>query len=502
MDFQGKRIVGLLRQSSDQQASLDEQEAQFKAFVKEHNLTIIAQWRVIGSAMEDDPEQFYKDMRSNGVTAYDDLRDLWSSKGFDILWALEPTRIGRAKWLYNNIIERTASSGASIYLHNGGVIDAQNVDAMVAITSIGSKADVHRMHDERAQKTYKDKADRGIPPRGVPLWTHQVIRNKSGEPVSLEIKSEAQLAIDHATILFLDGASYGDIANAMTTRGIIKLSRKYGVRRTFTNPLAHGNITHMNARNYGMWAFEQGHIIPDGIHVSYNVCPSLWVGNKHTRVKHELKRRMTEHRGRYNRRISRNPFAGLFICGLCGYAMVHETSNTKRSQQYIACRSHKNYKTNCNNKPWVKIEFLRDWLDIQIRFALDEGVLTLTPPNAIERDTWKSDINRYETEAIEIKRVLGQLILDRATDPDLTAIYTQQINEKKSQLDLIGSQLAHLKNQQPADPVAQSQTIEVIRKLTVDKLWTLPPGDINGILHQLIGQARIYMVGYDIVDIR
>lgn len=503
MDLTGLRVVGLLRQSSDQQASLAEQEAQFRQFATRHNMIIIRCWRVIGSVTEENPELFYKEMRARGVTAYDDLDTLWSTRGFDVLWAFDKTRIGRETWLYNNILSRTARAEATVVLHNGGVIESHNSEMMAAFTSIGIRSDIDRLHDERTQKTFKSKADEGIPPFSSHLWTHELIKDKKGQNRGLKVRADAMAFVDIATELLLAGESYRQMAIQMKKHGATKLSRKSGVMRMFNHPNAHGHVGYRLRRQFGAWIFEDGHVIPDGVHMAYNVCPALWEGELHSQVKHELVRRLNVNdHGRYNRRISRNPFADLLYCGLCEYPLAYD--RVQQKYEYISCQSYQSGATDCpNRKPMIRLEFFKDFFDAQIRYALEHGILSLHQQQQDNRlDTWQSDLNRYNAQLAEINRVLGQLVLDRAKSPELASIYDTEIDNQAAQRKLIESQISKLKASRPTDPDISLVAIEDIRQMTVDRLWSLPPGDINGYLKRLMGDTRIYMVGYDIVSVR
>jgi len=486
-----KRIAILCRQSTEQQMSLDEQERLGRAYAEGHQMKIIALWRVVGGTSEEDITQFFEGMRRQGVRAYDDLKRLWDSRAFDVLWALDATRIGRAKWLYAHMIERTISSGAEVHLHNGGIINMQNFDVMVGVTSIGSKADIQRLHGERAQATRRNKADQGIPPTGMILWTHERVFDPSGKVIGVQLKEGSRAVLARMGRLVLAGYSYRDISRMLTVEGYPHMREHGHVLRVLFHPLVHGHIGYRFAgKPDGVWKLESGHRLPAGVHMAYDVLPVAWSPSVHTDVIQELKSRLKENGGRGSRAEAVNPFYKLVKCGVCG-AYMNYAKVRSRGYVYEYLRCHGRCE---DNRAFTRLDLLRDWMGRALRQAIREGIL-LVGDQTDRVAVWQAQMTQLETAMERQERMVSQLILNEAERPDLAHLYLPQINSQRQILKSLQTELVTLRAARPVDPVYGQRALSDIEAMTVDNLWQMSNADINRILRDAMGETRLYLIG-------
>lgn len=483
--------VGWIRQSSDSQHSIQAQTQAFNDFCDKHGITDRTVIAFVGSAMDNDPMTFFDRMRNEGVTAYDDYADLMRSGRVAGVWALDPTRYGRKKWLYSYMVEFAVDNGVVIYADGIGIINDSNFDAMVAISSIGSQADVKRLHGERAYQTRCDNCDAGIPPTGVVPFMYRILRDDTGARVGIEAREEYRPLMNLATDLILEGASYRSISDQITARGFDHFSRHHYVRRIFYNPILHGHMGYcVNDKNDGMWKIEAGHLIPSGVYMAYDVNPVWWSDDILPDVVSELSYRLLQNGGRGSRGDTKNPFMGLVKCARCGYNMNYQCIKSQGYEnEYLRCQGR------CGARN-IRLGDVSDWFRERIEIALKHGILTLNQDNS-PMVQWRGRLAQIEADIAEYKNQLRKLALEMITASSrVRGVYQGQMDKLDGILDGLELDRRNLLRNRPLDPKRQKLALEELQALTVDAFFKLTPGEMNGILRDLVGDARVFVEDY------
>lgn len=492
MVFTG-HAVGWIRQSSDAQHSIESQVCAFELFCERNDFNRVTTIEFVGSAMDDNPATFFDAMRKQGIRAYDDLHRMLEARDIDVLWAIDSTRFGRAKWLINHVIEFTVAHGAVTYADGIGVINPDNFDAMVAISSIGSQADVKRLHGSRAIQTRRNKADKGIPATGVIPWTHERRFDGYGTLIGVDIRDSARVAMGKLGDLLLAGESYRECARLMTADGFDHFSKHHYVRRIAFHPMMFGHMPYkFRDKPQGEWLFEAGHHLPDGAYVAYNVIEPIW-GERTPQIIVELKARLSANGGRGSRAEAVNPFYKLVHCASCGaYMNYAKVQSRGYSWEYLRCQKR------CEGNPsFTRLDVLKRWMTEAIETALQNGVLLVGNDNN-RLELWQAQVKRAEADILTHERQLEGLAIKEIERPDMSHIYVKQIDKKRAQLKSMLADLNLLKANRPYDTQRELDAMERIKKLDVSKLWGLDNAVVNQVLRDAMGQARLYIQEYDL----
>ena len=517
--YQG-HAVGWLRQSSEEQHSLDAQKQAFEKFVDANDFSRITILQHIGPASEENTIAFFRD----APAVYDEYEQLMTSGCVDVVWAIDKTRLGRGKGILGTMIQLPIKHGAKIYVPGVGEINNDNAEFHGALMSIGSKQDITRLLGPRAQETHMKRVGQGMPYKGHLPFTHDYIFDDKHDKIGVRVADEVRPFIRFVTDLLLSGHSYHTIAKKCNEMGYQHLKTRHG-RKTakntifrqnniaymLFNPISHGNSwvrfnkTTRGATVYGVWAFDPDSqdIPPDIDKIFWGVGEALWTGQVHEAVKHELRERKTRDLGAYNRHTSRNPFAGLLFCADCGRALrIHHVPN--RPHAYYRCISSQTwYVDNCQNRDAFTLKSMQAQFDVILRQAINTGILTIqTQPNTQDQlSAWQHRKSQIESDIERIETTMSNLSLHMAQTPALVEANTRHILNLDKQKDQLHAELSNLINEKPIDTREQQKTIGQLREITLDGFWQLPIPEQNAILRKLI-PTRIYMRGAAIVDIR
>jgi len=411
----------------------------------------------------------------------------------DGIWAIDPTRYGRAKWLYNYMIQYAVDHQVNIFANGVGVINESNFDAMVAITSVGSQAAVKKLNGARAQATYRAKMKAGIPPRGRPIWTHEMIRD-GVKPVGVVVRDWARPIIRHLTDLLLGGYSYYDMERELKPL-YSQIRGHESIRFLLWNPMVHGHIARYHKDKIGLWRLEPGHPMPDDkAEIEYNVVPPLWDSETHARVKVNLAHRLASGQGRYNARSSKNIFRGLLLCAVCERPVSMKT--TRRTLHYLVCGN-----PDCKPQSSTKLENLKAFMDRYLRDGLARGVL-MVEGNGHALQDWQDLIDDIQTLIAQTNAIISNLIDEKVRNVDHAELIQEKIDTQTVRVKQLQKRLHRVQLDKPASQEMQHDAMQRMADIGVDQFWELPYGEQNQLLHELIGAVRIYIRGDTIYDIR
>ena len=493
-------------QAAAEKVSLEEQERLGRAWVAAHGAELVAVLTVPGySRSEADVLTAYEAFAAEGVFAYHDLRRLWQGKAFDVLWVYVHDRIARAPALYAQVMSNVVKSGARIFSHSDGWIDATNVDAFIAIG--GYSASSYIRHMKQRSASGKDKlAERGLPSQRDVLFSHRVIRDVYGRALRVELdESRRRLWVDVAALL-LENISWSKIEVELFNRfghagDNHKLLPKGTIKAAIYNPTFWGHSArryHTHARGATLqmaWVYDETEPVPEGVLVYRDKLPPVYTGELAERIKAELRRREDIARGRGMHRTGR--FTGLFVCGECSYTLAYDRRD---GRVYLLCNAkrvgHYNSRP-CSQGRALTERSAQAYIDDLLRRALDAGSLQAAlEMDAPEPDTGQAE--RLRAEVADAENKLRRLILDKAAaDIAIAYLYDEQLEHLSQQLARLKAESDRLEYQAQEGArqrITERRVLDDLAAMTLEAFWQQPDYAINQLLHRLLGKRRFVVL--------
>lgn len=503
------RVVLFLAVSSEAQTaragdkvSMEQQETLGRQWATDNAASVIHVLKVDGfSRSETDVVTALEEFRNQGVTAYDQLRAMWTQKplSFDVLWVYVDGRLGRSTSLYVYVVENTIAAGARVWRHQGGWIDASNKRMAMALGSIAATSDIDRLRDMRVPALEK-RAREGKPVIPVDPMTHRRLRDDRGRSVEWAVKEDYRYALERAADHLLAGLGWLRIAKALNDEGIptAKGKRWSGetLRQLFYSPFTWGNSARYFDKQIGLWAFDADEPLPENTQIARDAFPAYWTGERATLIQSELRRRILHGKGKAFP-DNRPAFSGLLLCAGCGRPMIfHKWPNGTecyRCKTNTVIRATGNDWQACDCKP--------------LSIKVDELVSHLTPyiENLIQRgDTswWKAPLDdmtdRLDLLNDEIKKVetlIAGLMRQLATTPDVAqGILKQEIDTASRRLETMLTNRETWSREsyrQNADTAALAVAVRGIRLSTnAAAFWQQGAHEVNKALHALLGKGN------------
>lgn len=487
---------------SRDKVSMEQQETLGRQWATDNDASVIHVLKVDGfSRSETDVVTALEEFRNQGVTAYDQLRAMWTQKPlpFDVLWVYVDGRLGRSTSLYVYVVENTIAAGARVWRHQGGWIDASNKRMAMALGSIAATSDIDRLRDMRVPALERRIRD-GKPVMPVDPMTHKRLRDDRGHSIAWEVNEDYRYALERAADLLLTGAGWLKVARALNDEGIptAKGKRWSGetLRKLFYSPYTWGHSARYYDKQQGAWAFDSSEPLPDGVQIARNALPAYWTGQRANAIQAELRRRVEVGKGRAFAETLQS-FSGLLLCACCGRPMrFHEWPNGVKSYR---CRTNSVIKATGN-----------EWQSCDCNpksIKLDDLISHLTPyiEDIIKRgDTswWKAPLDdmtdrlkQLEMEIKKTERTIAGLMLQRADTPEAAqGILKEQIDTASRRLETMQANRetwSRESSKRTADTAALAVAVRGIRLATnAAAFWRQPGITVNQAIHALLGKGN------------
>jgi hypothetical protein len=447
----------------------------------------------------------------------------WQQRDFDVLLALDISRIGRREGIVVDFVSRTIDAGASINLKHGGEINASNYGAMMMINAY-STAQERRMLRERSLIGMKGRYERGLH-HAKPPMSHIEVMDTNGKHTGEYILDPRFIPIwrDAATLL-LEGVAwdrleaqlherYGHI-NPVTGKPFPRL----GLHRVIlSTPMFWGHV----ARHFTRMGRSQKHRanvvspylwdaslpVPEGVQLQRDAVPAVWTGSLADQIKAELKRR-SDLQGRAFAGHT-YMFSGLCVCDECGYSM--STSPVKHGNgeriSYMRCMNSQRQKK-CGNSLTVRYDVIQMWMNEFIAALLEkrttDGWVALEQDNAPQRIQLL--ITTLRTEATQIEGQITKLINELSMLPDSVSGRVRQEIERLSQrARIIENEIVTIETQSQRTQQSLADTNRALNDIasqTLERFWQQESRIIHQTLHQLLGEYRLYLRGKSILGLK
>lgn len=493
-------------QAADDKISLEEQERAARQFADVQGYNVVATLTIPGhSRWESDPITALEEFARDGIFAYQELRQMWQQRAFDVLICYTHSRLARSFTMQSWVIENVIRSGARVYRLQGGWIDPVDYLPQIAMGGMSTAGEVDRLRKAH-NVGMTERARRGLPTSSNTVWSHKVIRDEKGRAVKTAVdESKRRLLNDLATLL-LEGVGWNSIERDLYERfGHVdprtgKPFSRLSMYRSVHNPVFWGNSARFwrdafgpNTQKTDMWVFDEHEPAPPPTLVFYGTHEASYTGELGERVKAELRRRRSSIRGTARPHRTRR-FSGLLVCARCGYFMGYH-GNAQRWTG-MGCVSH--YikelpaRAACTQRKMISEKQIQAYIDGLLRRMIEVDSVELLYDVPLDEDDLDRKIESLQADIASAEDQARRLIHKQSSAPDnLQNLYDEQINTLGERLKSLRADL--LRTQQEvisADTVKQTVTLEEIAELSLPAFWALSDVEVNQMLHRLMGKRR------------
>ena len=419
-------------QAGEDKVSLESQETQGRELAQVLGAQVVAVYRVPGKSRD---ILFWQEAEAR-IPAYRQLREDIEAGRLDLLFALDPDRLGRDPALAQQAISLVERNGAEVYFASSPHQVGQKTAAHRYISAIQSV----RAGEDQALRAHRHRmgmaarVDRGLHPNSWPFG-YKAIRDSKGTVIGAEFDPEPVAAIRYMTRLFLSGHSYYSIQT-------------------------HLNRSHHRPPSGTRWNYSTiRYILLDDLYAGYvhwgsvrsetpsDRFPAVWDPATHAAIRRQRRRRRrTAPRGRGG------PLTGVAFCLRCG-ASMGRTSNPLGTR-YLRCNTHAAATRTGNS---CHPNFVREdralgkvaaYLDELVSPEATEAALAKMAPSTNLEAELESQTSRVSALEAQRKRIALALA---AGDME-PGIYREADRELLERLEAARSQVAELRAEVEALP--------------------------------------------------
>ena len=232
--------------------------------------------------------------------------------------------------------------------------------------------------------------------------------------------------------------------------------------------------------------------------------PAVWTGNTGESVKAELRRRHAIVQGHAS--PNRFKFTGLIVCALCGCRMSAE-AETPTLTYWVCPTRHPRRGPVCPNRRQLRDDVAQVQIDDFLKRLIDSdtwdiGTLSSHAGEGAQKQT------RLETLKVDIDNIRAQTatLISRQSQAPLNVqeLYAAQIEQASKRLAILEEDLRRELTEAESPSAVRDRELAYQDLLAMgrESLWTSSPGEINQLLHRLIGKLRFVAMSGEIVDVR
>lgn len=500
--------VSTKTQAEDERNSLPTQEADGRVACAENGWNVIDVLRVPGhSRRYIDIHECARDMRAQGIDAFDKLIRYWDTWAFDVLVVRDGDRFARTQSLHAYIVEKTISIGATIFSLADGMIDEGNFRMWIAMGGYKAAGEIDSLVKKR-QIGFDARARRGLPVNSKVVDSHRIERDPhTGKAIRVVVNESKRREWEDLAEVILEGIAWKQIEVEMFERfghgsPLNQPHQPHHYYRIVYTPSFWGhNARHFKHSGKGPWIREAGHPIPDGVLMVYDVFEAVYTGEMADKIKAELTRREAL---KGNARPRGYRFSGLFMCGHCGYNLAYF-----QSPGYIALRCNSKYeqsptRPDCDARKYLPEKKAVAYVDALLRHMVDSGDMSgFTPDGTTGAEKVQSNLAEVEKDIASLEKQIQRMILKQASvETVLYDHYDQAIHdagERLARLQARRNQLQH--DYTGLNNVHRTRAYQEIIQHSVDKFWEQEAHIINQLLRRLLGNSRFVALDGEIVGV-
>jgi hypothetical protein len=492
--------------------SLKDQELLGLAFGEANDCEIVKIFRWPGhSRDESDIVQALEDFGKANRYEYHELRGMWRSHAFDILWCHNHSRLGRSFTLQSWVIENVIRSGAKIYRHVGGWIDKADYGGQIALGGFaGAQERERRLIQNDAGMSAR--AAKGLNLNRVP-FPHHVVRDPlDGKAILMEVDPANRLFLDHLYELLMENVPMSIVGRELFLRyGHVnaRTGRAWGDqmlyemlhRPSFWGHSARKFRAHLRSLYQDCWGFDLGAPIPKGVEMFRNTHEPAYTGSRASDVQSAI-RFMKNLKGiTQPNRI--HALSGLVFCPRC-YRQFHYAKTTAKHVKfyYLRCASHyeftyHNLADDCLNTRHIREADVQAFVDKLLLRALegeDIGQIfgSTNAPLPQERiDTLKVEIERQ-------KEIGYRLALQAAEESEHRSERANTLiaksDAREDQLEAELRAITERREIELRERERQEKAVKELRLIPPEDRWTTDLPTLNRHLKDFFGRYVIFVL--------
>lgn len=442
---------------------------------------------------------------ADGEYGFHKIEGHWKARDFDVMAAIDATRLWRTDALTVYGMARIYQAGGKLFTIRDGMIEDANRSMFSMMAGFQTQKEIESL-GARWKTGMRGRIKRGLPAILLP-FCYKYERNDKGEAVRVVLDQNWRYALDKIAELILSDVSYMALGAELYNRfGIVGPSgepfspSKFG--NAFWSPMFWGHAamgyTHLPAnKRRGNWVFGPSEDLPEGVEIAYNKYEPPYPEPILSELISEIKRRHYDVIGR-RPKDNIHRFTGLLQCGICGSPLSKDlrvdkyrnrvTSYRCRYELCIKAGQHR-YGTPNERVKSVAIEEIQSVMERIVAMALDGEPIT--------QDGAATDpISTLEKEAERLEKRIDRIIEDKLNAaPALGARYDVKLNELSGQLQHVQQEIVSARARTvDAERRKLSQQAAATQIASLgDGFWQLPEPQINRLLHLLFGEYRLIM---------
>jgi len=496
-----KRWVLITAVSSEVQIereSLFDQMRKLRLACAQHSGTIVDEIEIPGMSRSFiDWHELKAAAASEGITGFQRIEDHWKARDFDVMAAIDTTRLWRTDALTVYGMARIYEAGGVLFTSRDGFIEAANRSMFSLMAGFQTQKEIETLK-ARWLTGMKGRLKKGLPPTGDLPFSHRAVLDGKGRMLGVELDPTQRRTLEKLAEIFLDGVPYPKMG--------MMLQREWGLvhplsghpftdnyfQRLFWTPGFWGHIT-LNRRSphvtheehYMDWVFGPGAPVPPGVEVEYDAYPAAYQEPLRSDIIAQVRKRRIVNIGRANHTVPYR-YTGLLMCAVCQGSFSHELRRYKMGNTHtyrcMTCRRGGQQKVLTIHQDVVDDEFKQIISDV------------LAGQDIKTTDTTAQQIANTQKQIARTEARIDMLIEEKL---DAAAAVKPRYDER---LRLAGDELAALQSELSALTVAQfdrrqqvatrKSAAEQIHALA-DSFWTQPDHKINRLFHLLMGDYRV-----------
>jgi DNA invertase Pin-like site-specific DNA recombinase len=407
------------------------------------------------------------------------LFDHWTRRDFDVLAAVNTTRLGRDQSILAEVIRRTIDAGARVYTVKDGWIDAQNQRMHIAMSGYATGAEMDELK-RRRDFGIRGRVKRGLPVGEVP-GTHLLLREANGRAIRLVVdETKRRLFDDIHHLVTAERVAYLDLESRLVERGHAPMGSGVvysWLRNVYTYGHSGIGLNDRRGQRGWQWVYDPRVVPPPGVTIYRDTHEAVWSGEPAAVLYAELDRRHAL-TGLKRPKLARR-YTGLCVCARCGRPMRSMASLNAR-YHYLRCVDgcHK------GSLPRPVVDaFIAGFIEAIAAGATLDALLR--PP----ADPRPDQAARLDAEIADATAQTRALIRKQATAPAaLYSLYDDDLTALAARLDALHAERARLQAR-AARPVS-TPAPDTIQRAAAG-FWNATEFTQNATLHMLLGHWRI-----------
>lgn len=509
--------VSTRAQNEPERVSLPEQEDHARQYALTRGWQVVDVMKVPGhSRRYIDFHELSSDAAEKGITAFQRLKAHWEARDFNVLILRDGDRFARTQALHAYITEQIITCGATIFSLADGLIDDRNYRMWIAMAGFKAAGEIDRLVRAR-RSAMTDLARRGLPITSRIPMSHRVIRDqKTGKAVQMVVDESKRRLWDDLAELILEGIGWDRIETELYKRfghadekG--KPYRAAHMYRLIMKPLFWGHMARFhcskdaaNGYRRGRWIYDASEPIPEGAIIFRDTHEAVWTGKLADRIRQEIDRR-SEHMWGKAKPWRTNILSGLMICGECGLTLAMHVDGEYKG---VYCPAGKRKQANLPECSWRSVVSQRKivkLIDGYLRQMVRENTTDIFDEQTPEMPGLEKRLARLKEDIAALEDQVRVVVRQQMKAPETVQhILDEEIVKIGEQLKAMHAtrdrlQVEALSVQQAS--AVQQASLEEMANLTVDRFWQQEDRYINQMLHRLMGQRRLVMVGGAVVGV-